>query len=117
MEDRVKVAIEDGVRIVSEGRVRKLVPAVEQVTFSGQRAREQGQEVTVVTERCVLRRTDAGLEVAEIAPGVDLERDVLGQAGMPLRVAAELARMDPRLFRPEPMQLELAPPRRYGGAS
>ncbi len=80
------------------------MPEVEQVTFSGRRAREQGQEVTVVTERCVLRRTDAGLEVVEIAPGVDLERDVLGQTKIPLRVSADLLPMDARLFRPEPMR-------------
>ena len=110
----LELAIEDGLRIVAEGRLKKLVSEVEQVTFSGTRARAQGQEVTVVTERCVLRRTDAGLEVAEIAPGVDLERDVLAQAGIPLRVSADLARMDPRLFRPEPMRLELAPPRARG---
>jgi acyl CoA:acetate/3-ketoacid CoA transferase len=110
----LEVAIEDGLRIVREGRVRKLVPEVEQVTFSGRRAREQGQEVTVVTERCVLRRADAGLEVVEIGPGVDLERDVLGQAGIALRVSPDLAPMDPRLFRPEPMRLELAPPRVRG---
>jgi acyl CoA:acetate/3-ketoacid CoA transferase len=108
----LEVAVEDGrLRIAREGRIRKLVPEVEQVTFSGRRAREQDQEVTVVTERCVLRRTEAGLEVAEIAPGVDLERDVLGQADIPLRVSPDLARMDPRLFRPEPMGLALAPAR------
>ena len=102
----LELAIEDGrLRIVTEGRIKKLVPEVEQVTFSGRRAREQDQEVTVVTERCVLRRTDAGLEVVEIAPGVDLERDVLGQADIPLRVSADLALMDARLFRPEPMGL------------
>jgi acyl CoA:acetate/3-ketoacid CoA transferase len=107
----LELAIEDGLRIVTEGKVKKLVPEVEQVTFSGARAREQGQEVTVITERCVLRRTDAGLEVVEIAPGIDLERDVLGQAGMPLAVAPDLASMDLRLFRPEPMALGLAPQR------
>jgi propionate CoA-transferase len=110
----LELAIEDGVRIVAEGRLKKLVSEVEQVTFSGARARAQGQEVTVVTERCVLRRTDAGFEVVEIAPGVDLERDVLGQAGIPLRVSADLAEMDARLFRPEPMRLDLAPPRARG---
>jgi propionate CoA-transferase len=110
----LELAIEDRVRIVTEGRVRKLVPAVEQVTFSGARAREQGQAVTVVTERCVLRRTDAGLEVVEVAPGIDLERDVLGQADLPLRVSADLSEMDARLFRPEPIGLDLAPPRRHG---
>jgi acyl CoA:acetate/3-ketoacid CoA transferase len=68
--------------------------------------------VTVVTERCVLRQTEAGLTVAEIAPGIDLERDVLGQAGFPLAVSPGLAGMDPRLFRAEPMGLELRPARR-----
>ena len=88
------------------------VPEVEQVTFSGGRGRAQGQEVTVVTERCVLRQTDRGLCVTEIAPGVDLARDVLGQADFPLAVSPGLAEMDPRLFRPEPMSLALGPARR-----
>jgi len=102
------VAIEDGrVAIRQEGKIQKLVPEVEQVTFSGRRGREQQQEVTVVTERCVLRQTEAGLSVAEIAPGIDLERDVLAQAGFALAVSPELAEMDRRLFRPEPMGLEL----------
>jgi propionate CoA-transferase len=106
----LELAIEHGrLRIVAEGRIKKLVSEVEQVTFSGRRAREQAQEVTVVTERCVLRGTTAGLEIAEIAPGVDLERDVLGQSKIPLRVAADLLEMDPRLFRPPPMALQLAP--------
>jgi acyl CoA:acetate/3-ketoacid CoA transferase len=114
----LELGIEDGrLRVATEGKVRKLVADVEQVTFSGRRAREQGQEVTVVTERCVLRRTDAGLEVVEVAPGVDLERDVLGQAEIPLRVSADLALMDFRLFRPEPMRLDLAPPRARGRSS
>jgi acyl CoA:acetate/3-ketoacid CoA transferase len=103
------VAIADGrIAIATEGRIRKLVPEVEQVTFSGRRGRAQRQEVTVVTERCVLRGSDAGLAVTEIAPGIDLERDVLGQAEIALAVSPKLAPMDPRLFRPEPMGLELA---------
>jgi propionate CoA-transferase len=77
------------------------------VTFSGRRGREQGQQVTIVTERCVLRQTDAGLMVTEIAPGIDLERDVLAQAEIALAVSPELALMDPRLFRPVPMGLRL----------
>ena len=105
------VAIEDGrLAIRAEGRIKKLVPAVEQVTFSGRRGRAQGQEVAVVTERCVLRQTGTGLIVTEIAPGVNLERDVLGQADIPLAVSPELSEMDRRLFRPEPMGLELGRP-------
>jgi acyl CoA:acetate/3-ketoacid CoA transferase len=111
----LELAIENGrLRIVTEGRFKKLVGEVEQVTFSGRRAREQGQEVTVVTERCVLRRTEGGLEVIEIAPGIDLERDVLGQAEIPLAVSADLALMDARLFLPPPMALRLASPRPRG---
>jgi len=106
----LEVALEDGrVRIVREGRARKFVPGdVEHVTFSGRRARAQGQQVTYVTERCVLRLLPEGLTVTEVAPGIDLRRDVLGQTSIPLRVSPELRPMDARLFRPEPMGLELA---------
>jgi acyl CoA:acetate/3-ketoacid CoA transferase len=110
------VGVEDGrLRVRAEGKIKKLVPEVEQVTFSGRRGREQGQDVTIVTERCVLRQTDAGLMVSEIAPGIDLERDVLAQAEIALAVSPELTLMDPRLFRPEPMGLEL-PTRRARGS-
>jgi acyl CoA:acetate/3-ketoacid CoA transferase len=83
------------------------VPGVEHVTFSGRRARAQGQNVTYVTERCVLRLEPQGLTVVEVAPGVDLERDVLGQADIPLRVSPDLRRMDGRLFVAAPMGLRL----------
>jgi propionate CoA-transferase len=107
------MAIEDGrLEIRQEGKIRKLVPEVEQVTFSGRRGREQRQKVTIVTERCVLAQGDGELTVIEIAPGIELERDVLGQAGFPLAVSRGLVEMDPRLFRPEPMGLELKPARK-----
>ena len=61
----------------------------------------------VVTERCVIRLRPEGLTVTEIAPGVDLERDVLARVELPLRVSPELRVMDGRLFRPEPMGLVL----------
>ena len=92
-------------KIVQEGSVAKLVPQVEHVTFSGRRARQQGQQVTYITERCVMRLEKDGLAVTEIAPGVDLERDVLAQAGFRLLVSKNLRSMDEKLFRPEPMQL------------
>ena len=77
-------------------------------TFSGRMARERGQRVTYVTERCVLRLDPEGLTVVEIAPGVDLQRDVLDRADLPLRIAPDLKEMDRRLFRPEPMGLSLS---------
>ena len=93
--------------IEREGKVRKLVEEVEHVTFSGRRARAQGQDILYVTERCVLRLGERGPEVIEVAPGVDLERDVLGQAAFPLAVADDLRQMPASLFRPEPMGLAL----------
>jgi propionate CoA-transferase len=99
------VAVEDGrLRIVREGRSRKFLPRVEQVTFNGPRAAAEGREVYFVTERCVLRLVRGGLELIEVAPGVDLEREIL--AGMEFRpIIRNPAPMDARLFRPEPMGL------------
>ncbi|MDZ5449733.1 acyl CoA:acetate/3-ketoacid CoA transferase [Labrys sp. ZIDIC5] len=102
------LAVENGALVISrEGKVRKLVEAVEHVSFSGRRAVAQGQDITYVSERCVLKLTDKGVVVTEIAPGVDLESDVLAQAEFPLGVADDLKTMDAALFRPEPIGLDL----------
>jgi acyl CoA:acetate/3-ketoacid CoA transferase len=108
----LEVRIEDGaLRILREGKARKFTREVEHVTFSGRRAAEQGQQVLYVTERCVIRLEEGGLTVVEVAPGVDLAQDVLGQSDAPLRVSPDLRLMDARLFRPEPMGLALEPRR------
>jgi acyl CoA:acetate/3-ketoacid CoA transferase len=105
-----KFDVRDGALVIEkEGKVQKLVPEVEQVSFSGRRAVAQGQDITYVTERCVMRLTPQGVTVTEIVPGVNLERDVLGQAGFPMRVASDLKVMQSKLFRPEPIGLSLAP--------
>ncbi|MDR6870457.1 acyl CoA:acetate/3-ketoacid CoA transferase [Bosea sp. BE125] len=105
----LQVAAEDGgLRIRQDGKISKFVPEVGHVTFSGRNAVERGQDITYVTERCVLKLRREGLTVVEIAPGVDLERDVLARAGTPLQVASDLKPMDARLFRPEPIGLSLA---------
>lgn len=96
--------------ILKEGKVKKLVEKVEHVTFSGRRALVQGQEITYVTERCVLVLRQQGVTVTEIAPGVDLARDILAQAGFPLQVDAHLKVMDARLFQPGPIGLTLRSP-------
>jgi propionate CoA-transferase len=93
--------------IRKEGKVKKLVNAVQQVSFSGTRAIEQGQEITYVTERCVMELTADGVAVTEIAPGISLDRDVLAQASFPLRVPRPPRTMDQALFRPEPTGLVL----------
>ena len=103
-----QLAIEDGrLRIEKEGKIRKLVDAVEQVSFSGRRAVEQEQDVTYITERCVMRLTRDGIEVTEVAPGVDLRADILEKAEFPLIVQERPRTMDPALFRPEPFGLVL----------
>jgi propionate CoA-transferase len=98
-------------RIRKEGKSRKFVEQVEHVTFSGKRARQQGQEVLFVTERAVLKLQQEGLTVIEIAPGIDLDRDVLQQADTKLRVSQNLKVMDPELFEPKKLGLRLR--RRY----
>jgi propionate CoA-transferase len=102
-----QTVVDARLEIRREGKARKFVPEVEHVTFSGRKALERGANVTYVTERCVLKLRAEGLTVTEIAPGVDLQRDVLGQVDIPLQVAEDLTMMDARLFRPEPMGLEL----------
>jgi propionate CoA-transferase len=92
-------------RILQEGRNRKFLRAVEQVTFSGQRAQQAGHETLYVTERAVFRLTGTGLRLEEIAPGIDLERQVLGQMDFTPEIKRPLGTMDPRIFRTEAMGL------------
>jgi len=101
----LKVAVEDGkLRIVQEGRAKKFVKQVEQVTFSGQYAAEKGQPVIYVTERCVFQLTDHGLELIEVAPGIDIERDILPHMAFKPHIHSPIT-MNPALFRDEPMGL------------
>ncbi len=102
-----KTRIVDGRLVIDkEGAIAKIVPKVDQVSFSGRRAIATGQQATYVTERGVIRLTPEGLVLTEIAPGIELERDVLSRADTPLIVAPDLREMDARLFRPEPIGLE-----------
>ncbi len=76
----LQVAVEEGrLRIVQEGRIRKFVSRVRQLSFSARTAAQAGQQVLYVTERAVFRLTLQGLELIETAPGIDIERDILGQ--------------------------------------
>lgn len=94
------IRVENGaLRIVRDGELRKFVAEVEHRTFSGKLAAERGQSVLYITERCVFRLTGEGLELIEIAPGVDLERDILARMDFRPLVRAPKA-MDPALFLP-----------------
>lgn len=94
------VVVEDGrLRILQEGRSRKFIEQVEQITFNGIDAARRGQQVLFVTERAVFRLTSDGLELEELAPGVDLERDVLAHMGF-RPIMRNVRSMDARLFMP-----------------
>ena len=84
----LKVEQKDGkLRIVREGSVRKFLSQVDQISFSGQRASDQGREVLYVTERAVFQLTERGLELVEIAPGIDLQTQILDLMEFTPRVA------------------------------
>jgi propionate CoA-transferase len=101
------VTLADGkLRIASEGTMRKFVKQVEHRTFSGREARRRGQRVLYVTERCVLQLAPAGgLELVEIAPGIDLDREVLGQMDFLPAISPDLKLMDPTIFLAAPLGL------------
>jgi acyl CoA:acetate/3-ketoacid CoA transferase len=102
----LQVAIEQGrLAIRQEGRIRKFLAAVEQITLSGAHAHAKGQEVLYVTERAVFRLGAAGIELAEIAPGIDLDREVRAVVGFDLKLAPDLRTMDPRIFAAAPLGL------------
>ncbi|HEY3999898.1 MAG TPA: CoA-transferase [Candidatus Xenobia bacterium] len=103
---RADLKVADGrLHIVQEGQSPKFLSQVGQVTFNGTYARSRGQEVWYVTERAVFRLGAEGLELVEVAPGLDVERDVLRH--LPFRPAmGDLRRMDHRLFSPAPMGLD-----------
>jgi propionate CoA-transferase len=104
--DGLEVAVGGVLRVLCEGKQRKFVQRVEQVTFSGAYAARRGQEVLYVTERAVFRLRPEGLLLTEIAPGVDLEDDILAiMAFRPLLPPEGPALMDERIFLPEPMRL------------
>ena len=85
-------------RIETEGRHGKFVERVEQVTFSAAEARRRGQQVLYVTERAVFRLGPDGLVLTEVAPGIDVERDVRALLGFPVEVSPDLVTMDPTIF-------------------
>ena len=103
---QLSVGIADGaLQILQEGQTAKFVPEVEHRTFSGEYAFRREQPVLYITERCVFRLVADGLELIEIAPGVDLERDILAQMTFRPAISPQLKTMDARIFRDEPMDI------------
>ncbi|MCU0494072.1 MAG: acyl CoA:acetate/3-ketoacid CoA transferase [Chloroflexaceae bacterium] len=103
---KATVVVENGqLRITDADQKQKFVRQVEHVTFSGDYARQRGQSVYYITERCVFRLVADGLELVEVAPGVDIERDILPHMGFTPLIAPQVMQMDARIFRPELMGL------------
>jgi propionate CoA-transferase len=103
---RLGVAVEGGrLRIVNDGTVQKFVREVEHRTFSGGYSVQRGQPVLYVTERCVFELTREGLELVEVAPGIDIEREILARMEFRPVIRRDPALMDRRIFSDEPMGL------------
>lgn len=96
----LQVEIVDGrVAIRREGKVKKFLSKVEQITLSGRAARAKGQEVLYITERGVFRLMENGLALVEVAPGIDPAKDILRQMEFPIAIPPSIPSMDPTLFR------------------
>ena len=106
---KLDVGVEAGeLRIVREGETKKFVAEVEHRTFRGEYAFKRGQTVLYITERCVFKLVKDGLELIEIAPGVDLERDILAHMDFKPVIAPDLKLMDARIFADAPMAIREA---------
>ena len=100
------VAVADGrLAIMSEGKAKKFVPEVEHRTYSGSYAWKRRQPALYVTERCVFRLCEDGLELTEVAPGIDIERDILAQMDFRPVIRGEPRLMDAAIFAEGPMNL------------
>lgn len=98
-----------GLMIRKEGINKKFIRAVEQVSFSGEYAMEKQKDVLYITERAVFSLDAGGLVLKEIAPGIDLSRDILAQMDFTPRISNPLKIMDPRIFNESLMNLMLTP--------
>jgi propionate CoA-transferase len=104
----LKVTWENGITyILKEGRYKKFMEPLEQISYHGPYAQERGQEALYITERAVFKRGDNGLELTEIAPGVDLEKDIMNQMAFKPEISPNLKTMDARIFREEPMEFRI----------
>ncbi|HEY8891940.1 MAG TPA: acyl CoA:acetate/3-ketoacid CoA transferase [Clostridium sp.] len=104
----LKVEVKDGeLNIIKEGKSNKFIKTVEQITFSGEYAMDVSQPVLYITERAVFELTNKGLVLTEIAPGMNLEKDILAHMDFKPIVSKDLKLMDKRIFEDKVMGLKL----------
>jgi propionate CoA-transferase len=102
----LEIDVADGkLHILQDGKAIKFVDAVEHRTFSGTEAAKRNKTVLYITERCVFRLCAEGLELIEVAPGIDLQKDILDRMDFKPVMRSEPRLMDARIFRDEPMNL------------
>jgi propionate CoA-transferase len=89
---------ENGLEVINPGRSRKFVNQVRQVTFSGKYAIQKNQEVIYITERAVFKLTPDGVVLTEIAPGIDLQNDVLDMMDFKPLLSTNLKRIDNAIY-------------------
>lgn len=95
-------AVEDGkMKIVKEGEIKKFVNTVDHVTFSGKYASKSGRPIIYITERAVFQLENGELTLIEIAPGIDLEKDVLAQMEFKPKISPNLKEMPKEIFEPK----------------
>jgi propionate CoA-transferase len=104
----LEIAAEEGkLKIITEGKSKKFIPEVEQITFSGEYANEVKQTVLYITERAVFELCEEGIKLIEIAPGVELEKDILNQMAFRPIIGDPLKVMDEKIFRPEKVGIKI----------
>jgi propionate CoA-transferase len=98
----LEVAVEDGkIKIIKEGKGKKFIKQVEQVTFSGKYAAKNNKPVVYVTERAVFTLEDGEVTLIEIAPGIDLEKDILALMEFKPKISPNLKQMPSGVFQPK----------------
>ena len=98
----LKVTGEDGkLKIIEEGKKKKFIDHVEQITFSGQYAAKRGKPIMFVTERCVFRLLNGEVTLTEIAPGIDVEKDILPHMEFKPAISPDLKTIPSEIYYPE----------------
>ena len=104
----LEIKVEDEkLKIVKEGKIKKFLKNVEQITFSGNFARENNKKILYVTERAVFELRKEGLTLIEVADGIDIEKDILANMEFKPILAKEIKKMDKNIFLEKPMGINL----------